>query len=142
MLKNEIDKLKYALLESTGDEVDPRMLPNDSVWGTLRYVTSEDDDTLELTSGTSLKGTLYNTTYASLVKHFGEPKWTTYTRNDEPDIFCEWTIDFFDGVMASIYDWRIGGVHPKDNTEWRVGGKSTDAYHKVQLVLEGKGKRG
>lgn len=80
-------------------------------------------------SGTSLRGEV-KTTYDQLVSVFGLP---LYGPNDNGDkVTCEWCLEFEDGTVATIYDWKTDST-PYDLYSWHIGGKNSKA---VELVLQ------
>jgi len=80
-----------------------------------------------LVTGTSLKGHIV-TTYAELVEKFGEPN----KGSDKTTV--EWRLDFEDGTVATIYDWKYGET-PMHKTEWNIGGKNSDAVFRVYETM-------
>ena len=80
-----------------------------------------------LVNGTSLKGHIV-TTYAELVEKFGEPN----KGSDKTTV--EWRLDFEDGTVATIYDWKYGET-PMHKTEWNIGGKNSDAVFRVYETM-------
>jgi hypothetical protein len=80
-----------------------------------------------LVNGTSLKGHIV-TTYAELVEKFGEPN----KGGDKTTVV--WALDFEDGTIATIYDWKYGET-PMHKTEWNIGGKSQEAVYRVYEVM-------
>ena len=78
-------------------------------------------------NGTSLKGHIV-TTYAELVEKFGEPN----KGSDKTTV--EWRLDFEDGTVATIYDWKYGET-PMHKTEWNIGGKNSDAVFRVYETM-------
>lgn len=86
--------------------------------------------------GTSLKGYI-KTTYANLVKAFGNQ---TYSRPsaDRKVRIC-WNIEFADGTVATIYDWKNSGKSTKWVKEnclvWNIGGYDKQAVNRVLDVL-------
>ena len=80
-----------------------------------------------LVNGTSLKGHIV-TTYAELVEKFGEPN----KGSDKTTV--EWRLDFEDGTVATIYDWKYE-VTPMHKTEWNIGGKNSDAVFRVYETM-------
>lgn len=150
MLQDEIRRLRARLREAADDEVDPEELmylePYFPDTGSLRYETSEDDDTMidvlrDRRTVTHRVGS-FSAPFARLIELFGQPEWTRYTRRDQDsvDSYVQWHIMFADGIYANIYDWRTG-EHPEQNTDWTIGGKGFDAHIKVKAVLEGRGRR-
>lgn len=79
-------------------------------------------------SGTWLQGQI-ETTYDELTAVFGARE-TTY--DGDGKVRAEWILQFADGTVARIYDWKsrtpLGQV-----TDWHVGGHSARA---VELVKE------
>ncbi len=65
-------------------------------------------------NNTSFKGEVV-TTYDRLVELFGEPG----RGGDKTQV--EWEIEFEDGTIATIYDWKET-IPPKDVTDWHIGG--------------------
>lgn len=85
---------------------------------------------------TSLMGYV-DTTYDMLVKTFGEP-----TEGDGFKIDAEWQIQFADGVIATVYNWKNGrnycgdaGIDVRDITHWHVGGHTVHAVTRVMRAL-------
>jgi len=63
--------------------------------------------------------------YDTLVKKFGPPKsgWDNYKTD------VEWHIEFEDGNVATVYNWKDGhnycgegGLHHTEIKEWHIGG--------------------
>ncbi len=79
-------------------------------------------------NGTSFKGSVV-TTYAELVKVFGEPD-DGPNDLDADKVTCCWRLQFEDGTIASIYDWKTNST-PYGKYEWHIGGKSTAAVDRV-----------
>lgn len=82
-------------------------------------------------TGTSLKGYV-EATRSFLELFFGEP-----TENGSEDkVTTEWAIEFDNGVIATIYDWKryeMGKPEMDEVIEWHIGGNSNEA---VYLVCE------
>jgi hypothetical protein len=88
--------------------------------------------------GTSLQGYI-TTDYAKLKKAFGKPN-----NGDEYKIDAEWDIEFDDGLIATVYNWKDGKAYcgaegtPKTKiTTWHIGGKSQEAVDRIIDILEG-----
>jgi len=72
--------------------------------------------------------------YNTLVALFGEPTEADGYKSD-----AEWAVQFDDGTVATIYNWKNGfnycgpdhGTPVAEITEWNVGGRSIKAYHHV-----------
>jgi len=84
--------------------------------------------------GTGLVGVVV-TTYAELVKTFGEP--IVYGEFDsDGKVSVEWVIAFEDGTIASIYDWKQYELGtPMGEYDWHIGGKDDTAVQLVKDVL-------
>jgi len=80
------------------------------------------------TCGTSLQGHIV-TTYAELVEKFGEPNCFGGDK-----ITVEWALEFGDGTVATIYDWKYQET-PMYKTDWNIGGKSVEAIFRVYEVM-------
>jgi len=78
-------------------------------------------------SGTHLQGTV-TTRYQRLVEVFGP------SRGPGDKVTQEWIIQFSDGVVATIYDWKEPST-PTEEYEWHVGGFNSQALHNVMTVL-------
>jgi len=74
-------------------------------------------------AGTGLVGHV-TTTYDDLVKAFGRPD------RDADKCTAQWIIEFSDGTVATIYDWKEPET-PMKAYAWHVGGKD---HRAVQLV--------
>ena len=88
------------------------------------------------TGGTSLVGEI-TAPFSKLVKAFGEP-----TESDGYKSDAEWEVEFEDGTVATIYNWKNGknyngssGTPTEKITNWRIGGFSSNAKYKVLEVL-------
>ena len=92
----------------------------------------------------SLQGYI-RTTYADLVACFGEPQGSY---DDYKQDVC-WDIQFADGVVVTIYNWKNGknycgedGLDVEDITEWHIGGyRGTGAVSRVEECLDAYLKR-
>lgn len=85
-------------------------------------------------NGTSLKG-YFVATRSKIESVFGLP---TYDDSQgEEKVTTEWVIDF-DGVIATIYDWKryeMGKPEMDEEIVWHIGGKSVEATDKVCEAL-------
>lgn len=81
-------------------------------------------------NGTSHKGYV-ETTYNTLVKVFGQPK----EGSADGKTTCEWRIEFDDGVVATIYDWKTRTT-PKDLYYWHIGGHTHKALDYLETLLK------
>ena len=87
-------------------------------------------------NGTSLQGYI-QISYDDLVLALGEP-----TEGDGYKTDAEWYIEFNDGTVATVYNWKNGfnysggyGSSIYDIGEWHVGGHSTSAVLLVRKLL-------
>ena len=95
------------------------------------------------TGGTHLHGHL-NRTYDQLVSVFGEPHFRYQPRAGAEDkIDVEWSFEFPDGRVFTVYNWKNGkaycGTHGEDvedMTEWNVGAHGMSAYHSLKELLD------
>tara|TARA_Y100000401_G_C8196591_1_gene161455 strand:+ start:104 stop:454 length:351 start_codon:yes stop_codon:yes gene_type:complete len=91
--------------------------------------------------GTSLQGNV-NCSYQDLVSIFGEQ----HSSGDDYKTSCEWGIEFDDGIIATIYDWKqnkiyLGedeGIHYTEVTNWNIGGNSWKSHFYIYMLLETK----
>lgn len=86
-------------------------------------------------SGTSLVGYV-NTTYSKLFEKFGEPFDDGYKTD------AEWEIEFSDGKVATIYNWKNGknyngseGLDIDDITKWHIGGFDKSVVERIKKIL-------
>lgn len=89
-------------------------------------------------NGTSLQGYVY-CDYATLKKVFGKE----HSDGDGYKVDAEWMLQFDDGVVATIYNYKDGknyngarGLAKSKITEWHVGGKSARAVRNVEDMIE------
>ena len=68
-------------------------------------------------------------TFNKLVSVFGQPTEQSYEFGEKVD--CEWVIEFEDGMVATIYNWKNGksylgedGLEIQEIDHWMVGGLS------------------
>lgn len=85
----------------------------------IKYINNINTET----SGTSGKGS-FICEYKTLVKVLGQPE-----VGDEYKTQAEWDIEYKDGTVTTIYDWKQGksylgeeGIEPEEVIEWHVGG--------------------
>lgn len=77
--------------------------------------------------------------YADLKKLLGQP-----TDGDGYKVDAEWDIEFEDGTMATIYNWKDGknyngksGTPKTQIRDWHVGGDSQRSVELVEELLKG-----
>jgi len=90
------------------------------------------------TNGTSLVGYL-KCSYQQLTDAFGEPKEIGY---DDYKCDAEWTLEFANGEVANIYNWKNGknylgeeGEVTEDMTDWHIGGNSSEVVELIHMHL-------
>ena len=74
-------------------------------------------------NGTCLQGHI-QAYYHDLVEVFGEPD----GGGDKTTV--EWCLEFEDGTIATIYDWKEYET-PTGRYNWHIGGKNKDAVYAV-----------
>ena len=89
-------------------------------------------------NGTSFKGEIF-VTFEKLLKVFGTP----LGASSDNKVDVEWNIEFGNGVIATIYNWKNGpasmgedGTNPVDITTWHIGGKTKSAVWGIEEILE------
>lgn len=80
-------------------------------------------------NGTCLQGRV-TTTFDRLVSLLGEGLGTGDKTTQE------WMIEFSDGTVATIYDWKQYET-PLGFYNWHVGGHSSTAVRRVEALLNG-----
>ena len=90
-------------------------------------------------NGTHLQGYI-NCSYDDLTSVLGYPLESGF---DDYKSDAEWDIQFDDGTVATIYNWKNGknycgehGLNLCDMTQWNVGGRSKQALEKVMELLK------
>lgn len=71
-------------------------------------------------NGTSLRGYV-ETDYQRLVEVLGEPCHGPDDLTGDK-VTCEWSVEFEDGVVATVYDWKTYTGTPKTKYRWHIGG--------------------
>jgi hypothetical protein len=88
---------------------------------------------------TGLKGE-FPITYAELVEIFGAPDYGPNLDMDKTT--CEWRLQFEDGTIASIYDYKMGFT-PMAEYEWHIGGHTAEAVTRVHdCIIQHRDKLG
>jgi len=98
----------------------------------MRFTTDAD------VNGTSLQGYI-RCKYSTLVKVFGEP-----SDGDGYKVDAEWAVQFEDGTIATIYNWKDGvnylgedeGMPVQFITDWHIGGNDGNAIHCVETAIQ------
>jgi hypothetical protein len=83
-------------------------------------------------NGTSLQGYM-TTCYDDIVKVLGEPHY-----RDEDKVTCEWSIQFNDGPVATLYDWKEYKT-PMGKYEWHIGGETKSAVMYMRKLFQSAG---
>lgn len=84
-------------------------------------------------NGTYLQGYLPNVTRRELEAAFGAP-----SEGYDGKTTTEWAIQFEDGIVATIYDWKryeLGAPQMDERITWNVGGKDPRALEYVGDAL-------
>ena len=84
----------------------------------MKFITNAD------CNGTSLQGYM-TATYDQLVERFGQPE----GGGDKTTV--EWCLEFEDGTVATIYDWKEYST-PLGRYDWHIGGTSKMAVFAVK----------
>jgi len=106
----------------------------------MKYITHND---YEISiDNTSLQGNI-GAGYGILCKLFGQPHDSDGCKSD-----AGWDIEFDDGTIATIYNWKNGknycgrdGYDTQKITSWNVGGHSVDAFNRIKRIVETEGER-
>ena len=91
------------------------------------------------TNGTHLQGYI-NCSYDDLTSALGYPLEEGFD-NYKSD--AEWSIEFDDGMVATIYNWKNGknylgdqGYNLCDITQWHVGGHRPEIVERVAFLIK------
>ena len=110
--------------------------------GDFKFVTHNHVKDIH-TAGTSLMGHLERVDFYRLIEVFGRPH-----KADEYKSDAGWDIEFDDGLVATIYNWKNGynynkdaddgdrGLQLTDMTHWNVGGKDRQVVDRLMSMLE------
>jgi hypothetical protein len=93
----------------------------------MKFTTATD----EKANGTFFQGVV-ETTYDYIVSVLGKPLRVSTSFSDK--VTCEWVIEFEDGLIATIYDWKTGAT-PLDVYDWHIGGHSSKVVERVQSLF-------
>ena len=107
----------------------------DATRKTPAFITHSQNPSIS-TNGTCLQGVL-NTSYGEILEKFGLP-----TISDQYKVDALWCIEFSDGIIATIYNYKDGICYlgedglPVDNIrDWQVGGYDPRALAYIQAIL-------
>jgi hypothetical protein len=91
------------------------------------------------TNGTCLQGYI-NCSYDDLTSALGYPLEEGY---DDYKSDAEWSIEFSDGTVATIYNYKNGknylgeqGYNLCDIPQWNVGGRSPEVVERVAFLVK------
>ena len=93
----------------------------------MEFVNSDSVDI----NGTSLQGYVV-TTFKELVNTFGAP--TYGETSGDGKTTCEWCLEFSDGTVATIYDYKEDAT-PMGEYSWHIGGTSIESVNRVLEVI-------
>ena len=103
----------------------------------LRNYITHNDNKIIPTCGTHLQGEIV-VTYTKLIETFGEAK----GGSDDYKTDAEWNIQFDNGDVATIYNWKNGkaylgceGLDLECIDMWHVGGLTKDVVTEIQKIL-------
>lgn len=94
----------------------------------MNYTT---ENTKFITDGTCLQGSV-DATYEQLELALGEPMGGSF----DGKVQAEWQIQFDDGKVATIYDWKQYGQDVKGVTDWHIGGHDSSVVSRVKQIAE------
>lgn len=87
-------------------------------------------------NGTCLQGRI-ETTLAELTKKFGPPHVEKPNHFDK--VGYEWMLEFSDGTIATIYDWKRytnKPLEPNEKFEWNIGGYDQQAVKNIFQIMK------
>ena len=70
--------------------------------------------------------------FAELVEIFGQPKYGPNADLDKTT--CEWALEFEDGTIATIYDYKTNRT-PMGEYPWHIGGHDAEAVVRVHECI-------
>ena len=122
----------YRELEEKGHSPNSEGVP-------MEYQTH--NDVIIKTSGTGFEGTI-KLDYYDIVSKLGHPH-----DLDGYKIDAEWEIEFYDGTVATLYNWKNGrnycgedGLDLHQIDEWCIGGFGREAVDKVYELFHKEDK--
>lgn len=95
----------------------------------MNYKTHNQDDLINI-NGTHLQGRAI-TDFFTIRNTFGEPM--RYDGMDKVQV--EWAIQFDDGQVATIYDWKEYTTPAEMVTDWHIGGNDYSVVDRVKAIL-------
>jgi hypothetical protein len=104
----------------------------------MQYITHNEDDSIN-SNMTCLRGHI-TTSYANLVQVFGEPMADGF---DDYKSDAEWVVQFEDGLVATIYNYKNGKNYCGDQgtpthliKDWNIGGHDTAVVAYIKDALK------
>jgi hypothetical protein len=94
----------------------------------MPYFTHE-DRTIP-SDGTSLKGRV-DVPYGRIETHFGRP----LGESGDGKVQAEWQVQFADGKVATIYDWKEYDTPREQVRDWHIGGHDDEVVFRIQSIL-------
>ena len=80
---------------------------------------------------------MVNVSYLKLISLFGEPNYVKAYKTD-----CEWVIEFENGEIVYIYDWKVGknyrgedGLDLYEIEDWHIGGRNKVLSTKLKQLI-------
>ena len=96
------------------------------------YINHEASDS----SGTYLQGGV-TATKRDLKGLLGKPLFESFYADDK--VLTEWIIEFADGMVATIYDWKLDEPLQMDDTyAWHIGGHKKEVVERVRQLVKGE----
>lgn len=98
----------------------------------MKYVTHNTHDVP--TTGACMQGQI-TCPFSLLITLFGEPE-----QGDNSKVDAFWSVEFDDGVIATIYNWKngiayCGGPDIDQITQWNIGGYEKAAAEHVRGIM-------
>jgi hypothetical protein len=103
----------------------------------MKFETHNTNNSIQI-NGTGLLAQLRHLSYDRIIDVLGEP--TTHFDNYKCD--AEWILQFEDGVVATLYNYKNGqnycgpkAPHVTEITTWNIGGYDREAANRVHQML-------
>ena len=84
------------------------------------------------TNGTCFQGD-FRAHYTDLIKLFGKP---TFEDTSDGKVQAEWVLQFKDGRMATIYDWKQYDTEIIHVRDWHIGGHNKIIVPRVKQITD------
>lgn len=98
----------------------------------MKYTTHNQNDLISA-NGTSLQDA-FTPHYSELVAAFGEPlRWND--ENSDGKVQAEWIIQFEDGKIGTVYDWKEYGTPVELVRDWHIGGKDQETAARIRAIV-------